>query len=341
MARFYRLLAFLPWSNSARASTMVVMNDITQDTPTMRAVSQDTHGGPEVLKPVTTARPVPGLGEILVRVHATSVNPVDVMNRTSGVFVGKAPFVLGYDVSGTVEAVGPGVTVHKTGDEVFGMLPFPHGHGSYAEYVVAPARPFVRKPARLDHVQAAALPMAGLTAWQALVETAGIGKGSRVLINGAAGGVGHLAIQIAKARGAHVVAVAAGSHADFVRELGADEVIDYTTTGITEATGDLDAVLETIGGDYPVQAVQVLKPRGVLVSTLPPSLAPAAAAAGERGVRLAGLFVEADRWSMNELAALAADGRLNPVVDATFPLEEVAKAHATKPGHGKNVIVVA
>lgn len=307
----------------------------------MRAISQDTHGGPEVLKSVTMARPTPGLGQILVKVHATSVNPVDVMNRTAGAFVGTAPFVLGYDVSGTVEAVGPGVTVHKVGDEVFGMLPFPHGHGSYADYVVAPARPFVGKPERLDHVQAAALPMAGLTAWQAIVDTAGIGEGSRVLVNGAAGGVGHLAIQIAKARGAYVIAVAAGANADFVRRLGADEVIDYTTTRITDATGDLDAVLETIGGDYPVQAVRVLKPGGILVSTLPPSLAPAAAPAAARGVRLAGLFVEADRLGMNELASLAENGRLTPVVAATFPLEEVAKAHATKPDAGKQVLVVA
>ncbi|MFE9445409.1 NADP-dependent oxidoreductase [Streptomyces sp. NPDC006602] len=317
------------------------MNETTQETPTMRVISQDAHGGPEVLKSVIAARPTPGLGQIFVRVHATSVNPVDIMNRTAGVFIGKPPAVLGYDISGTVEAVGPGVTVHQVGDEVFGMLPFPHGHGSYAEYVVAPARPFVRKPERLDHIQAAALPMAGLTAWQSLVETARIGEGSRVLVNGAAGGVGHLAIQIAKARGAYVIAVAAGSNAEFVRGLGADEVIDYTTTGITDATADLDAVLETIGGDYPAQAVGILKPGGILVSTLPPSLAPAVAAATERGVRLAGLFVEADRLGMTELASLAADGRLTPVVDATFPLEEVAKAHATKPSTGKNVLVVS
>ncbi|MFH9090751.1 NADP-dependent oxidoreductase [Streptomyces sp. NPDC017673] len=317
------------------------MNDTTQASATMRAFSQDTLGGPEVLKPVNVSRPAPGLGQILVRVHATSVNPVDVMNRTSGVFVGEPPFVLGYDVSGTVAAVGPGVTVHRVGDEVFGMLPFPHGLGSYAEYVVAPARPFVRKPERLDHAQAAALPMAGLTAWQALVETAGIGEGSRVLVNGAAGGVGHLAVQIAKARGAYVVAVAAPANADFVRGLGADEVIDYTTTAITEATGDLDVVLESVGGEYPVQAVQVLKPGGVLVSTLPPSLAAAAGAAAERGVRLAGLFVEADRLGMRELASLAADGRITPHVGATFALEDVAEAQASRPGAGKTVLLVS
>lgn len=137
---------------------------------------------------------------ILVRVHAAGVNPVDIMNRTAGVFA-KPPFTLGYDVSGTVEAVGPGVTMHKWVTRS-SMLPFPQGHGGHAEYVVAPARPFVPKPERMDHLQAAALPMAGLTAWQALVDKAGIAEGSRVLINGAAGGVGRLAVQIAKARGA-------------------------------------------------------------------------------------------------------------------------------------------
>jgi NADPH:quinone reductase-like Zn-dependent oxidoreductase len=130
----------------------------------MQAISQDELGGPEVLKRVTFPTPKPGMGEILVRVHAASVNPVDVMNRQTGVFVGKPPFVLGYDVSGTVEAVGPGVTLYKPGAEVFGMLPFPHGQGAYAEYVVGPTRVFVPKPERLDHVQAAAMPLAGLTA---------------------------------------------------------------------------------------------------------------------------------------------------------------------------------
>jgi NADPH:quinone reductase-like Zn-dependent oxidoreductase len=128
---------------------------------TMQAISQDELGGSEVLKRVTLPTPKPGLGEILVRVHAASVNPVDVMNRQTGVFVGKPPFVLGYDVSGTVEAVGPGVTLYKPGAEVFGMLPFPHGHGAYAEYVVGPTRVFVPKPERLDHVQPQPYPWLG------------------------------------------------------------------------------------------------------------------------------------------------------------------------------------
>ncbi|GAB7111013.1 NADP-dependent oxidoreductase [Streptomyces phaeofaciens JCM 4814] len=317
------------------------MHNTTHTTATMQAISQDELGGPDVLKPVTVPRPAPGMGEILVRVRAASVNPVDAMNRQSGVFVGEPPFVLGWDVSGTVEAVGPGVTVHRVGDEVFGMLPFPHGHGAYAQYTVGPARGFLPKPERLTHIQAAALPMAGLTAWQALVETAGIGEGSRVLINGAPGGVGHVAIQIAKSRGAHVIAVADGTQDAFVRSLGADEVIDYTTTDITEATVDLDAVLETIGGDYPAKAVTLLKPGGTLVSTLPPTLAPAAAAAHERGVRLAGIFVEADRHGLRAVADLAATGHLTPTVAATFPLEQAAAAHAERPAYGKTVLTIA
>lgn len=307
---------------------------------TMLAISQDELGGPEVLKPVTLPRPEPGLGEILVRVHAASVNPVDSYGREAGMFVSAPPFVLGWDVSGTVEAVGPGVTLHQPGDEVFGMLPFPHGHGAHAQYAVGPARVFVPKPARLDHVHAAALPLAGLTAWQALVETAHVGEGSRVLINGAAGGVGHLAVQIAKARGAYVIAVASAAQADFVRSLGADEVIDYTTTDITEAAHDVDAVLETIGEDYPAKALKVLKPGGILVSTLGHTLPPVAAEAAERGVRLAGLFVEADRLGLTALADLVASGHLTPTVAATFPLEQAGAAQSTKSGPGKTVLTL-
>src|SRR5262245_61238580 len=165
----------------------------------MKAVSQDELGGPEVLKLVTLPTPEPGVSQILIRVSAAGVNPIDGAQRQTGAFVGEPPFVLGWDVSGTVEAVGPGVTLFAPGDEVFGLLPFPQGHGAYAEYAIGPTRAFVRKPDRLDHVQAAAIPMVGLTAWQALVDTANVDKGDRVLITGASGGIGHLAVQIAKA----------------------------------------------------------------------------------------------------------------------------------------------
>jgi NADPH:quinone reductase-like Zn-dependent oxidoreductase len=295
---------------------------------TMKAVSQDELGGPDVLKLVTVPTPEPGVSEILIRVHAAGVNPIDGAQRQTGAFVGQPPFVLGWDVSGTVKALGPGVTLYKPGDEVFGMLPFPQGHGAYAEYVVGPTRAFVRKPDRLDHVQAAAVPMVGLTAWQALVDTAGVGERSRVLINGASGGIGHVAVQIAKARGAYVNALASAANLDFVRSLGADVAIDYNSTDFTEAVSDQDVVLDVVGGDYPARALDVLKPGGILVSTQPPSAAAVADAAAERGVRVAGVIVEADEVGMSALADLAATGNLVPAIVATFPLEEAAAASA-------------
>jgi NADPH:quinone reductase-like Zn-dependent oxidoreductase len=295
---------------------------------TMKAVSQDELGGPEVLKLVSLPTPEPGVSEILIRVHAASVNPIDGANRQTGALTGQPPFVLGWDISGTVEAVGPGVTLYKPGDDVFGMLPFPQGHGAYAEYAVGPTRAFVPKPDRLDHVQAAAIPMVGLTAWQALVDTSRVDKGSRVLINGAAGGIGHLAVQIAKARGAHVTALASAANRDFVRSLGADEAIDYDATDFTEAVRDQDVVLDVVGGDYAARAIDVLRPGGTLVSTQPPALAPVAETAAERGIRLAGIIVEADEVGMSALADLAATGKLVPTIAATFPLEEARAASA-------------
>jgi NADPH:quinone reductase-like Zn-dependent oxidoreductase len=295
---------------------------------TMKAVSQDELGGPEVLKLVDLPRPEPGVSEILIRVRAAGVNPIDGAQRQTGAFVGEPPFVLGWDVSGTVEAVGPGVTLYEPGDEVFGLLPFPHGHGAYAEYAVGPTRAFVPKPARLGFVEAAAIPMVGLTAWQALVDTARVGAGSRVLIDAAAGGIGHLAVQIAKARGAHVTALASAANLEFVRSLGADEVIDYNRTDFTDAVREQDAVLDIVGGDYPARALDVLKPGGIVVSTQPAALAPIADAAAERGISLAGVIVEADAVGMAGLADLAAAGKLTPTIAATFPLDQANAASA-------------
>src|SRR5262245_38531793 len=296
---------------------------------TMKAVSQGELGGPEVLKLVTVPTPEPSISEILVRVHAAGVNPIDGAQRQTGAVVGEPPSVRGWDVSGTVEAVGPGVTLYKTGDEVFGLLPFPQGHGAYAQYAVGPTRVFVRTPDRLDHVQAAAIPMVGLTAWQALVDTAGIGEGSRVLIDAASGGIGHLAVQIAKARGAYVTALTSAAKLDYVRSLGADEVIDYNATDFTDAVTDQDVVLDIVGGDYPARALDVLKPGGTLVSTQPSSLDDSVVSgAAERDIRVAGVIVEADQVGMKALAELAATGNLVPTVAATFPLEAAATASA-------------
>ncbi|MGI5233104.1 NADP-dependent oxidoreductase [Actinoallomurus sp. CA-142502] len=293
----------------------------------MRAVSQDTLGGPEVLKIVDVERPEPGPVEILVRVHAAGVNPTDWKSRATGGLVGhEPPFTLGFDVSGVVEAVGFGVTLYRPGDEVFGMPRFPHLAGAYAEYVTAPSRHFTRKPASIDHVQAAALPLAALTAWQGLVDTAGLRAGQRVLIHAAGGGVGHLAVQIAKARGAHVIGTARTAKHELIRSLGADEVIDYTEVDFASAVREVDVVLDPIGGDYGLRSLRTLRDGGVLVSILPVGEELRAAAA-QRGIAADFTLVEPDYAGMKEIAALVEAGRLHAEIDSVFPLEEAAKAH--------------
>ncbi|MGX1757998.1 NADP-dependent oxidoreductase [Streptomyces lydicus] len=294
----------------------------------MRAISQDTLGGPEVLKDVELARPEPGLSEVLVAVHAAGLNPTDWKHRAGGPFLGEPPFVLGWDVSGVVEAVGFGVTLFQPGDEVFGMLPYPHGVGSHAQYVTGPARSFVRKPASLDHVQAGALPLAALTAHQALVDTADVQPGQRVLIHAAAGGVGHLAVQIAKARGAYVIGTARAAKHTLLRELGADELIDYRTTDFRERVGTVDVVLDSLAGETRMRSLDVLRKGGILVTILHGATQDETRSAAERGVRLAAMLVEADHAGMRAIADLAAAGRLRPHIDATFPLARAAEAHA-------------
>ncbi|WP_157250981.1 NADP-dependent oxidoreductase [Nonomuraea typhae] len=294
----------------------------------MRAISQDVLGGPEVLKVVEVARPEPGPTEVLVRVRAAGLNPTDWKHRGNGGLLGRPPFVLGWDVSGVVEAVGLGTTLYRPGEEVFGMLRYPQGHGAHAEYVTAPARTFALKPEGVDHVQAGALPLAALTAWQALVDTAGVRGGQRVLVHAAAGGVGHLAVQIAKARGAHVIGTASAAKHDLLRELGADELVDYRSVDFAEAVGDVDVVLDTMGGDYGPRSLETLRAGGTIVSLVLSRLDPGLdALAAERGIRSAAMLVEPDHAAMKAIAALAGAGRLRALVAAVLPLEEAAKAH--------------
>ncbi|MGW0732104.1 NADP-dependent oxidoreductase [Streptomyces sp. NPDC002851] len=313
----------------------------------MRAISQDTLGTPDVLKEVRVPKPVPGPGEILVAVRAAGVNPTDWKHRSMRIFLplpsSRIPQTLGWEASGVVEAVGLGVTLFKPGDEVFGMLPYPHGVGAHAEYVTGPARAFARKPAAIDHVQAAALPLAALTAYQALVDTADVRAGQRVLVHAAAGGVGHLAVQIAKSRGAYVIGTASEAKHDFLRSLGADETIDYRTVDFAEAVSDVDVVLDAISGDTRTRSLDVLRPGGTLVSLLPSTDPDEAAKAAQRGVRAETMLVEADHAGMNAIADLVASGTLRPHIEAAFPLAEAAKAHAlgeTNRTTGKIVLVV-
>ncbi|MEU6549502.1 NADP-dependent oxidoreductase [Streptomyces sp. NPDC046915] len=310
---------------------------------TMRAIGQDVLGGPEVLEEVELERPAPRPNEVLVRVRAAGVNPTDWKHRATGGFLGEPPFVLGWDVSGVVEAVGIGVAAFAPGDEVFGMLPYPFGHGSHAEYVTGPARAFAHKPASVDHAQAGALPLVSLTAWQALVETADVRPGQRVLIHAAAGGVGHVAVQIAKARGAYVIGTASAGKHEFLRSIGVDEAIDYRETDFAEAVKDVDVVLDTIGGDCSTRSLRVLRPGGVVVSILPVGSDDFAEEAGRLGVRAVRMLVDASRSGMKAIAELVEAGKLRATIAGTFPLAAAAEAHAlgeTGRTTGKLVLLV-
>jgi len=304
----------------------------------MRAITQKELGGPEVLFETELPRPKPGPTEILVRVHASGVNPTDWKQRGNGGFLGEPPFVLGWDISGVVEEVGFGVTLYRPGDEVFGMPWFPRQAGGYAEYVTAPARQFARKPSTVDHVHAAAVPLAALTAWQSLTETAPVGPGTRVLIHAAAGGVGHLAVQIAKSRGAYVIGTASAGKHEFVRSLGADEVIDYTVGDWSADVRDLDVVLDTIGGGYGERSLPTLRDGGSLVS-----LTELPAFASERGIHTGFTLVEPDYKGLTAIAELLGSGALRVEIDSVFPLAAVADAHrrsASGRAQGKIVLTV-
>ncbi|MFN3339503.1 MAG: NADP-dependent oxidoreductase [Dietzia sp.] len=294
---------------------------------TMRAVTQQSLGEPDVLVVVDQPRPEPRTNEILVRVKAASVNPTDWKHRANGGFLGQPPFVLGWDLSGVVEAVGIGVARFVPGDEVFGMLSYPFGHGAHADYVAAPASWFAPKPASLAHVQAAALPLVSLTAWQALVENADVQPGQRVLIHAAAGGVGHVAVQIAKARGAHVIGTASAGKHEFLRELGVDEAIDYREVDFAEEVGDVDVVLDTIGGEYSTRSLRTLRPGGIVVSILPVGSDDLFREADELGVRAIRMLVDSSRHDLVSITELVEQGALRARIADVFPLEQAAEAH--------------
>ncbi|MFB8119267.1 NADP-dependent oxidoreductase [Streptomyces sp. NPDC055962] len=295
--------------------------------PSMLALYQTALGGPEVLRLTALPRPVPGPGEILVAVHAAGLNPTDFKHRAMSLFLPPPPLTLGWDVSGTVVETGYGVTLFRPGDEVFGMLPYPYGAGSHAEYVTGPTRAFAPKPAGIGHVEAAALPLAALTAWQALVDTADLRAGQRVLVHAAAGGVGHLAVQIAKELGAHVTGTASAPKHDFLREIGADVCIDYRSEDFTDTDERYDVVLDTLGGETATRSAGVLSPGGVVVSLLPGD-EDTQAAAEKAQARAVTLLVEHDRSGMRAIAGLVERGRLRAHVSGTFPLAEGARAHA-------------
>jgi len=319
------------------------MSEIAGDTTLMRAVVSDGSGSPGGLRLEYIPRPTPIGTEVLVRVHAAGVNPVDWKTHAgaAAAVFGSGPVpVVGWDVSGVVEALGGGVTTLGVGDEVFGMPWFPRPAGAYSDYVTAPSRQLARKPASLSHEQAAGVPLAALTAWQVLIDTAEVKPGQRVLVHAAAGGVGHLAVQLAKHRGAYVIATARAARHEWLRGLGADETVDYTTTPTEQTAADVDVVVDLVGAEVSLRSLPVVREGGlvVAVSSFSPGLAQAAKA---RGVRATGVLVEPDGASLRQIAQLFDAGELQVEISDVFDLTAVAEAHELgRHGHTRGKIVL-
>jgi len=314
----------------------------------MRAMVIPAFGGPELFELREVPRPAPGPGEVLVRVVASGTNPVDAKIRAAGSWARiTPPAILGYDVSGVVEEIGPGVRDLAPGDDVF-YTPeiFGNQSGSYAELNVASASIVARKPRRLSHVEAAAVPLAGGTAWEALVRRLRLRVGETVLIHGGAGGVGSFAVQIAKAAGARVLATAGPDNQDVLRVLGADRAIDYTREDAadvalaeTRAAG-VDAVFDTVGGDLIAQSLRATRPGGRLATILGPRGDLSALYA--RNLTLHGVFLTRESARLREMTPLLEGGQITPLIEAVLDLEEVAEAHRRlDTGHGRGKLVLA
>jgi NADPH:quinone reductase-like Zn-dependent oxidoreductase len=311
-----------------------------EDKRLMKAVVIHSYGGPEVLKVEDVPPPAPREDEILIRVIAASVNPVDVAIRKgylAELIGNKFPLVLGMDAAGIVEKTGAKITKFKTGDPVYAFFTLA-GEGGYAELVIAKENEIASKPKAVTYAEAAAVPAAGSTAWQVLVDVAKLRAGQTVLIHGGSGGVGHFAIQIAKARGATVIATASTANQDFVKKVGADVAVDYTDTKFEEVAKDVDVVLDMVGGETLKRSYGVVKKGGIIVSIVDDLDQKELDAHGIRGV----MFRCAPKASvLEDLGNLIDAKKITPVVSQTFPLSEVAKAQeqiATRHTRGKIVL---
>jgi NADPH:quinone reductase-like Zn-dependent oxidoreductase len=330
----------------------------------MKAVIAERYGGPEVLELAEVDVPQLGPNGVLVRIHASSVNPVDWKLRKgslSGLWNLRFPVIWGCDLSGVVEKVGSAVTLFKPGDEVYGCK---YGkvaqtyRGTYAEYVVAPENTLARKPARLSHEEAAAIPLTGETAWQALVEMGRLQAGQSVLVHAAAGGVGVFAVQIAKAMGAFVAATASPLNHDFLRRLGADELIDYSRERIEHKLSGYDIVLDGVGQSVWNSSFKVLKPGGRLLTLTPPipekpsgkftffatsgaAMGSATARAVFAGKKFALVSIKPRGGDLEKINSLIEAGKLHPVIEKVFPLEQIADAHRlSEGGHVRGKLVL-
>jgi NADPH:quinone reductase-like Zn-dependent oxidoreductase len=313
---------------------------------TMKAIRIHNYGGPEVLQYEDAPRPKPQAGEVLIRVHAAGVNPIDWKVREGYMkdfWPHKFPLILGWDLSGMVEEIGPGPAAagrFKKGDEVY-SVPDVSRDGAYAEYIVVRESEVALKPKSLHHVRAAAVPLAALTAWQALFDAGQLKRGQRVLIHGGSGGVGHVAVQLAKWKGAHVLATASTKNQELLRELGVDEPIDYTKQKFEDVARDVDLVLDLIGGETQERSWSVLKKGGVLLSLVQPPSVEKAKALGVRAAFVAG---HPNGAQLAEIANIIDSGSLTPVINRILPLSEVRRAHELSKSahtHGKIVLRIS
>jgi NADPH:quinone reductase-like Zn-dependent oxidoreductase len=307
---------------------------------TMKTVCIYSYGGPEVLVYEDAPRPHPLGGEVLVQVHAAGINPVDWKVREGHLremLHHTLPLVLGWDVSGVVVSIGSGVTRMKEGDEVFSR-PDISRDGAYAEFIVIKESEVALKPKSIDHVHAAALPLAGLTAWQSLFDAGGLASGQRLLIHAAAGGVGTLAVQLAKWKGAWVIGTAKAHNHEFLRKLGVNQVIDYNTERFEESVQPVDMVFDTIGGETQERSWKVLKPGGILVSIANP---PSAETAKAHGVRQAFVFTQPNATQLAEIAKLVEAEKLKAIVETILPLSDATRGQElSERGHTRGKIVL-
>lgn len=314
---------------------------------TMRAMTMSGAGGPEVLALSQVDMPVRISSEVLVRVVAAGVNPIDAKTRAGrGPFaaIKNFPAVLGNDFSGVVVEAPYAAHPLQPGTEVYGMTPVPRFGGSYAEYASVPGLSVIPKPSRLSHLEAAGVPVAALTAWGMVVDTAKAHEGQRMLIHAGAGGVGHFAVQFASYFGAHVIATGSGRNTSWLRELGAAEVVDYTTTRFEDAVRDVDAVIDLIGNvkdDTASRSLGVLRPGGIIVNGPSGSWPTMAAEAAEAGVRATGFQVAPDGSTLAIISRLLDSGDVRVHIDRVFDLADTAEAHrAIEDGHTRGKLVL-
>ncbi|WP_431291791.1 NADP-dependent oxidoreductase [Pedobacter sp. P26] len=306
----------------------------------MKAVRIHEFGGPEVLSIDEIPVPQPAPDEVLIKVHATSVNPVDWKIREGQrkeKFPVKLPLTLGWDVSGTIEALGEKVSAFRKGDEVYGR-PDPTKNGAYAEYIVVKANIISIKPTSIGYTEAAAVPLAGLTAWQALFDHGLLKAGQKVLIHAAAGGVGTYAVQFAKWKGAYVIGTASSANIDFLKRLGADEVIDYKMEDFETALSDVDLVLDTIGGETQLKSLNILKDGGRVITTLMPEFV---AEAKVKNVHLIGFTTQSIPDQLAEIATLIDSGKVKPIIEKVLPFTSARQAQTeSEQGHTRGKIVL-